>query len=119
MDAVSRFLSGLKNKASPELADFFVDNGQFIDACGKIWLGREEIKKEFDRLFAAFSKKNASYRIEKTTSEHQEAVLVSVLWENALRIEQTPRSVLRMTVVLVKEGDEWTIFLIQIAPVAP
>jgi ATP-dependent Clp protease ATP-binding subunit ClpC len=66
MDAVSSFLSGLKSKASPELADFFVDNGQFIDASGKIWFGREEIKKEFDRLFAAFSKKNMSYRIEKT-----------------------------------------------------
>jgi hypothetical protein len=36
MDAVSSFLSGLKSKASPELADFFADNGQFIDASGKI-----------------------------------------------------------------------------------
>jgi hypothetical protein len=53
MDAVSSFLSGLKSKTSPELADFFADNGQFIDASGKIWFGREEIKKEFERLFAA------------------------------------------------------------------
>jgi uncharacterized protein (TIGR02246 family) len=118
MDAVSSFLSGLKSKTSPELADFFADNGQFIDASGKIWFGREEIKKEFERLFAAFSKKNTSYRIGKTISERQTAVLVSVLWENALHTEQTPRSVIRMTVLLVPEDEEWAILLIQIAPVA-
>jgi len=118
MDAVSSFLSGLKSKTSPELADFFADNGQFIDASGKIWFGREEIKKEFERLFAAFSKKNTGYRIERTISERQAAVLVSVLWENAVHTEQTPRSVIRMTVLLVPEDQEWAIFLIQIAPVA-
>ncbi len=119
MDTLGSFLSGLKSKTSPELADFFAEGGQFIDTSGRIWFGRNEIKKEFERLFAAFSKKNTSYRIEKTISERQESVLVSVLWENALHTEQTPRSVLRMTVVLVPEGDEWAIFLIQIAPVAP
>ena len=118
MDAVSSFLSGLKSKTSPDLADFFADNGQFIDASGKIWFGREEIKKEFERLLAAFSKKNTSYRIEKTISERQAAVLVSVLWENAVHTEQTPRSVIRMTILLVPEEQEWAIFLIQIAPVA-
>jgi uncharacterized protein (TIGR02246 family) len=118
MDAVSSFLSGLKSKTSPDLADFFADNGQFIDASGKIWFGREEIKKEFERLFAAFSKKNTSYRIEKTVSERQAAVLVSVLWENAVHTEQTPRSVIRMTILLLPEDEEWAIFLIQIAPVA-
>jgi len=118
MDAVSSFLSGLKSKTSPDLADFFADNGQFIDASGKIWFGREEIKKEFERLLAAFSKKNTSYRIEKTISERQAAVLVSVLWENAVHTEQTPRSVIRMTILLVPEDEEWAIFLMQIAPVA-
>lgn len=118
MDAVSSFLSGLKSKTSPDLADFFADNGQFIDASGKIWFGREEIKKEFERLFAAFSKKNTSYRIEKTISERPAAVLASVLWENAVHTEQTPRSVIRMTILLVPEDEEWAIFLIQIAPVA-
>jgi uncharacterized protein (TIGR02246 family) len=119
MILLSSFLSGLKSGASPELADFFAEDGQFIDTSGRIWFGRDEIKKELERLFAVFSKKNTSYRIEKAISERQEAVLVSVLWENALHTEQTPRSLLRMTVVLVPEGDEWTIFLIQIAPVAP
>jgi hypothetical protein len=69
-------------------------------------------------LFAAFSKKNTSYRIGKTISERQAAVLVSVSWENAVHTEQTPRSVIRMTVLLVPEDEEWAIFLIKIAPVA-
>jgi uncharacterized protein (TIGR02246 family) len=119
MDTLSRFLSDLTSNTSSELADFFTENGQFIDTSGKIWFGRAEIKKEFERLFAAYAKKNTTYRIEKTVSERQKAVLVSVLWENAMHTDQTPRSVLRMTVVLVPEGDEWIILLAQVVPVAP
>jgi hypothetical protein len=75
--------------------------------------GNQEGVREIVR---GFSKKNASYRIEKTISERQAAVLVSVLWENALHTLQTPRSVIRMAVLLLPEDEEWAIFLIQIAP---
>jgi Clp amino terminal domain, pathogenicity island component/SnoaL-like domain len=127
MDTLDSFLCRLKSNTSPELVDFFAKDGQFIDTGGKVWIGRQEIKKDFERLFAAFSKKNTRYRVENTNSERLETVLASVLWENALHTEQTPRSVLRMTVVLVPErsawgmvpeGNEWAIFLIQIAAVA-
>jgi len=119
MLTLNSFLVGLKNNTSPELADFFAANGQFIDIFGKVWVSQEKIKKEFERLFAPFAKKNTTYRIEKTISERGEAALASVLWENAVHTEQTARSVLRMTVVLVPEGKEWTIFLEQVVPVIP
>jgi hypothetical protein len=119
MLTLNGFLVGLKNNTSPELADFFAANGQFIDIFGKVWIGQENIKKEFERLFAPFAKKNTTHRIEETISERAEAVLTSVLWENAVHTEQTARSVLRMTVVLVPEGKEWTIFLAQVVQVIP
>ena len=119
MLTLNTFLVGLKNKTSPELAGFFAANGQFIDIFGKVWVGQEKIKKEFERLFTPFAKKNTTYRIEKNISERAEATLASVLWENAVHTEQTARSVLRMTVVLVPEGKEWTILLAQVVPVIP
>jgi ATP-dependent Clp protease ATP-binding subunit ClpC len=57
MLALNNFLVDLKNNPSPELADFFATNGQFIDIFGKVWLGQEKIKKEFEKLFAPFAKK--------------------------------------------------------------
>jgi ketosteroid isomerase-like protein len=116
---LNSFLVDLKNNTSPELADFFATDSQFIDIFGKVWVGQEKIKKEFERLFAPFAKKNTTYRIEKTISERTEAALASVLWENAVHTDQTARSVLRMTVVLVPEGKEWTLFLAQVVPVIP
>jgi uncharacterized protein (TIGR02246 family) len=119
MGTLNSFLSSLKSKTSSELADFFAANGQFVDISGKVWFGREEIKHAVERLFAPYAKRNTTYRVEKTFSERPESVLASVLWENAVHTEQTPRSLLRMTVVLVPEGDEWIILLAQVVPVAP
>jgi uncharacterized protein (TIGR02246 family) len=119
MVTLSSFLSGLKARTSPELADFFAQNGQFIDVCGKMWFGRAEIKTAFERLFAPYAKKNTTYHVERTVSERPEAVLASVLWENAVHTDQTSRSVLRMTILLVPEGEEWSIFLVQVVPVIP
>lgn len=119
MDALNSFLSSLKNETSPELADFFATNGQLIDISGKMWFCRDEIRAGFERLFAPYAKRNTTYRVEKTFSERPEAVLASVIWENAVHTDQTPRSVLRMTVVLVPEGGQWSIFLAQVVPVTP
>ena len=37
MSTLNRFLVGVKNNASPELADFFATDGQFIDIFGHVW----------------------------------------------------------------------------------
>jgi Clp amino terminal domain, pathogenicity island component len=100
MATLSSFLSGLKVETSPELADFFAQNGQVIDISGKMWFGREEIRTAFERLRAPYAKKNTTYRVERTFSERPEAVLASVLWESAVHTDQTSRSVLRMTILL-------------------
>ena len=119
MDALNSFLSSLKNETSPELADFFATNGQLIDISGNMWFCRDEIRAGFEGPFAPYAKRNTTYRVEKTFSERPEAVLASVIWENAVHTDQTPRSVLRMTVVLVPEGGQWSIFLAQVVPVTP
>jgi len=119
MSTLNRFLVGVKNNTSPELADFFATDGQSIDIFGHVWAGREKITKEFESLFAPFAKRNATYRIEKTILQRADAALASVLWENAVHTDQTARPILRMTIVLVPREKEWTILLIQVVPVIP
>ena len=116
MATLSSFLSGLKVKTSPT---FSLRMARSFDISGKMWFGREEIRTAFERLLAPYAKKNTTYRVERTFSERPEAVLASVLWENEVHTDQTSRSVLRMTILLVPEGEEWSIFLVQVVPVTP
>ena len=58
------FLAGLKLAVISEwhnweqMAPFFAQNTQFIDSTGKRWIGRDEIEKQFEVLFAPYAKKN-------------------------------------------------------------
>jgi ATP-dependent Clp protease ATP-binding subunit ClpC len=66
--------------------------------------------------------KFAAEEAERMAERHvgAELLLLGLLREeNALHTEQTPRSVLRMTIVLLPEKDRWTILLVQVVPVIP
>jgi hypothetical protein len=115
---VHAFLSLLKGGTSGNLADFFHDQGQFVDSTGKRWLGREEIGKDAEILLAPFAKKNASFRIDDTTAGLSDTFVASVLWELASASTDRSKSMLRMSIVLAPSNEEWTILLVQVTPVA-
>jgi len=112
------FLGLLKTGISDKLASFFDEEGQFVDSFGKRWFGRKEIEKVAETLFAAFAKRNASFRLEDTTAGPSHTFVASVLWEFAAASTDRSRSVLRMSIVLVLMEEEWTIILVQLTPVA-
>jgi len=110
------FLAGLKWLKSEELISFFSQNAEFIDASGKRW-NREEIRRGFETLFAPYAKKNASYVIEATLAETSELYVTNVLWKNALLASERRAWMHRMSVVLIREADDWAILLAQVTPV--
>src|SRR5713226_7110276 len=75
---------------------------------------REEIGKHFETLFILYAKKNAAYVIEETIRDTNGAVGAIVLWKNAVLASLERIWMHRMSVVLVPEGEEWTIVLIQV-----
>jgi ketosteroid isomerase-like protein len=113
---LGRFLAGLKSLNSEELISFFAQNAEFIDASGNRW-NREEICRGFETLFAPYAKKNASYVVEATLAETSELCVASVLWKNALLASEQRAWMQRMSVVLLREADDWQILLAQVTPV--
>ncbi len=112
------FLTGLKWHKAEELLPFFAKNAQFVDVKGKPW-NREEIQKEFVTLFAPYAKKNATYAIEETLADTNELFVAVVLWKNAILASLERVWIHRMSVVLIPEGDDWQIVLVQVTPVQP
>jgi|SRR5215475_573906 len=115
---LERFLSGLKKQNSEQLLPFFAKNAHFVDASGKPW-NREEIGKHFETLFILYARKNAAYIIEETTEESSDVVVAIVLWKNALLASMERVWMHRMSVVLVREDEDWVIALMQVTAVQP
>jgi hypothetical protein len=117
LTTLDAFLGLLKRGASDELASFFDQKGQFIDSSGKRWVGRTEIEKGAETLLAPFAKRNASFRLEDTTAGPSHTFIASVLWEFAAASSDHSKSVLRMSIVMVWTGKEWTLSLVQVTPI--
>ena len=110
------FLTGLKRYGSEELLPRFAKNAYFVDATGKVW-NREEIGKHFETLFILYAKKNAAYVIEAMIQDTKEVVVAVILWRNAILASMERVWMHRMSIVLVPEGKEWAIALLQVTPV--
>lgn len=83
IDTLETFLAGLKWHKAEELVKFFAEDAHFIDVYGKRW-NREEMYKEFETLFAAYAKKNATYVIEGSVAETNDLFVAIVIWKNAI-----------------------------------
>ena len=110
------FLGLLRAGDSQQVAAFFHDKGQFVDSSGKRWLGRTEIDKGAEALFAPFAKRNASLLLEDIRKGPSETFVASVLWEFAAASGDHSKSLLRMSIVLASTGEDWTIVLVQVTP---
>ena len=113
------FLGVLNGDGSEQPAIVFDDRGQFVDSSGKRWIGRKEIEKVTESVFAPFAKKNARFFLEGTINGPSETVVASVLWEFAHVSGDRSKSMLRMSIVLACAGEEWAIVLVQVTPVIP
>jgi uncharacterized protein (TIGR02246 family) len=114
---LDNFLAGLNSHNWEQLASFFAQRAQFVDATGKRWKGRAEIEKQFDELFAPYAKKNVTTLVEGVDPGPAESAVASVLWENVTVGTQLTRSLHRMTIVLAPEDEDWAIFFLQVTPV--
>jgi uncharacterized protein (TIGR02246 family) len=111
------FLTGLSWHNWERLAPFFAQNAQFIDSVGKRWIGRDQIEKQFEVLFAPYAKKSVTFLREDTDIGRAESFVASILWENVTVGSESTRSMHRMTFVLGPEDEDWAIFFIQVTPV--
>lgn len=113
------FLAALNWHASEQPWAFFHEKGQFVDSSGKRWVGRQEISKEAETLFAPFAKKNAAFFLEDAINGPSGTVVAAVRWEFAAVSGDHSKTMLRMSIVLASAGEDWTIVLAQATPLLP
>ena len=110
------FFAGLKSQKADELIEFFAEKAQLIDVFGKRW-NREEIFKGFETLFAPYAKKNAAPLVEETLLDASDLFVANVLWKNAILASMERIWIHRMSVVLIREDEDWRILLMHVTPV--
>jgi ketosteroid isomerase-like protein len=113
------FLGALRGNDYNKPADFFDDEGQFVDSSGRRFVGCKQIEKEAESLFAVFAKKNSSFVLEDTTNGPSETIVASGIWQLASALADRSKSMLRMSIVLASTGEEWAIVLVQVTPILP
>jgi uncharacterized protein (TIGR02246 family) len=111
------FLAAIKAPNWGGMASFFATNSQIVDWAGKRLVGYDEIQKQFEALFAPYSKRSVTSQLESAEIGPAETVVVSILWENVTIGSQSFRSLHRMTLVLARQDEEWAIYLLQVTPV--
>ena len=114
---LDNFLAGLKWYNWEQLAPFFARKIQFVDPTGKRWIGRDELEKQFEVLFAPYAKKSVTFVFEGAYPGPAGSAVASILWENVTFRGEATRSMHRMTVVIAEQGEDWVIFLLQVTPV--
>jgi len=112
------FLAGLKWLKAEDVLAFFAETAQFVDVHGKRW-NREEIHKGLETLFAPYAKKNAEYLIEETLADSGDILVAMVLWKNAILASMERVWMHRMSVVLVREAEDWSIAFVQVTSIKP
>jgi hypothetical protein len=70
-------------------------------------------------LFIVYAKKNAAYVIEGMLQDTKDVVVAVVLRNNAILASMEQVWMHWMSIILVPEGEEWTIALLQVTPGKP
>jgi hypothetical protein len=111
------FLVSLESPNWAKSSVYFARSVQFIDAIGELWIGYNEIEKEFEVLFLPYAKRDAAFHLESAEIGPAGCVVASVLWRNVSIAGSPSRSMHRMTIILAQEGTDLAIFLLQVTPV--
>ena len=110
------FLAALKWHKADKLIEFFAKKAQVVDVFGKRW-NREEIMKGFETLFSPYAKKTATPLVEDILVNAGDLFVASVVWKNAILASEQRVWIHRMSVVLVREDEDWRILLVHVTPV--
>jgi hypothetical protein len=114
------FLEALRAGLKDESQEFFAENAQYIDECGRCWSGQTELLSRLGELFAPFASKNARCVTEEAMRPSEGLCIASLLWEDVPFRDKTPKGLCRMTVAFGHQdapGPGLAIYAIQVTPV--
>ena len=100
-------------------ARMFAPEGQFVDPHGNLWIGPGRIHEGAKLIFAAPGWVKTHGKIEDVQFVGNKAVMATLAWEAAEKIEKPNPGCVRMTVILTQKPEGWTIVRAQATGLQP
>lgn len=107
------------NGEAAKFARIFGADGQFVDPQGNLWIGPARICEATKLIFAAPGWAKTQGRIEDVQFVGNRAVMATLAWENAEKLEKPNPGCVRMTVILTQKREGWTIARVQSTGLQP
>jgi uncharacterized protein (TIGR02246 family) len=92
-----------------KFASLFHEEGQFVDAQGDFWVGRQDIEKGAERFFSSSERAKIQGEMEDIKCVGTEIAVVTIAGEIGIEPQTLSSIKLRMTVVLTETDDGYSI----------
>jgi uncharacterized protein (TIGR02246 family) len=117
--SVHQLLEAWGSGKASEFARMFSTDEQFVDPRGALWIGPARIYEAARLIFTAKEWATALGEIEDVQFVGSKAVLVTLAWETAEKLENPNPGSVRMTVILTQRPEGWTIARVQTTELQP
>jgi uncharacterized protein (TIGR02246 family) len=107
------------NGHATEFARMFAADGQFVDSQGNLWIGPAHIHEAARLIFAAPSWAKSIGKIEDVQFVGSKAVMATLLWESAGKLEKPSPGCVRMTIILTQKPEGWRVVRVQATALQP
>ena len=101
------------NGQAAVFARMFSTDGQFVDPQGALWIGPARIHEAARLIFTAQGWAKTLGKIEDVQFVGSKAVLATLAWEPAEKLEKPNPGCVRMTVILTQKPEGWSIARVQ------
>lgn len=102
-----------------DFAGMFAPDGQFVDPRGDLSIGPPAIQEAAGLIFAAQGWAKALGKIEDVQFVGKKAMVITLAWEPAEKLEEPNPGCVRMTVILIQKPEGWIISRVQATGIQP
>jgi uncharacterized protein (TIGR02246 family) len=102
-----------------DFAGMFASNGQFVDPRGDLSIGPAAIQQAASLIFAAQAWTKTQGEIEDVQFVGNKAMMITLAWEPAEKLEKPNPACVRMTVILIQKPEGWIISRVQATGIQP
>ena len=117
--SVHQVVQAWSHGLASDFAGMFAPDGQFVDPRGDLSIGPAAIQHAASLIFAAPAWAKSQGKIEDVQFVGNKAMMVTLAWEPAEKLEKPNPGCVRMTVILIQKPEGWIISRVQATGIQP
>jgi uncharacterized protein (TIGR02246 family) len=117
--SIAKFVEAWSSGNVGDFAGLFSADGQFVDPDGNLWIGPTPIMQAAKLIFRATGWFKTQGKIEDVQFAGNKAMMVTLAWEPAEKLEKPNPACVRMTVILIQKPEGWVISRVQATGIEP